>query len=132
MGIFSQVKSSTNSILPKFFDDPDLVVSVTWKVFGGSTFDEAQGINVETFTDYSLDAIRIEKEIGTFRANQAVAPPGPWMMATGETVYLFKYEDVPSGASIRDFVVDGSYTYGIRKILPVFNMIVKVEVKGYA
>lgn len=130
MGIFGQVKSAVSSILPGLFADPDLAIDVTWKMFAGSVFDEAQGVNVETYTDYALSAIRVEKEIGSIQTR--AAPPGPWMMSIGDVVYLFKSEDVPAGASIRDSLVDGEYTYGIKKIFPIFNLITKVEVKGYA
>ena len=72
----------------------------------------------------------IEKEIGSIQTK--TTPPGPWMMAVGDVVYLFQYDDIPSGASIRDKLIDGDYTYGVKRILPVFNLITKVEVKGYA
>jgi len=129
MGLFGQVKNSVNSILPGLFSDPDLAISVTWKVFSGSVFDEDQGVNVETYTDYVLSAIRIEKEIGSIQTKSV--PPGPWMMSIGDVVYLFKSSDLPSGVSIRDGLVDGEYTYGVKRILPIFNLITKVEVKGY-
>jgi hypothetical protein len=130
VGFFGQIRSSVNSVLPRLFDDPDLPVSVTWKVFTSSIFDPDLGVNVEVYTDFEITAIRIEKEIGSIQTK--TTPPGPWTMAIGDVVYLFKYIDVPSGASIRDNLVDGEYTYGIKRILPVFNLITKVEVKGYA
>jgi len=130
MGFFSQIKSSVDSVLVKLFADPDLPVTVLWKVFVGSEWDEDQGVNVETFNPVSVQAIRVEKEVGSIQTK--TVPPGPWTMAIGDVVYLFKSGDVPQGSSIRDLLIDGDYTYGIRRILPIFDLITKVEVKGYA
>ena len=132
MGMFAQIRSSVNSILPSLFGDEDLRTLVTWKKFAGSTFNESRGVNEDTYTDYaSISAIKVEKEVGTRDAGRAF-PPGPWGMASGEVMYLFQDGDVPAGASIRDLIVDGDYTYSVSKIYPVFNLIVKVEVEGYA
>jgi hypothetical protein len=48
--------------------------------------------------------------------------------------YLFQFADVPTDASIRDLVVDNEthITYNVKKIYPVFGLIVKVDVIGYA
>ncbi len=116
--------------MTRLFNDPDLPIDVTWKEFLDSEFDSDLGVNVTTYTDYELKAIRIEKEIGSVQTK--TTPPGPWTMAVGDVIYLFKHTDIPPAASIRDNLVDGEYTYGIKRILPVFDLITKVEVKGYA
>lgn len=130
MGFFSQIKSSVDSVLVKLFADPDLPVTVTWKVFTGSDWSEEEGINIETYSSSTIQAIRVEKEVGSMQTK--AVPPGPWLMAMGDVVFLFKSGDVPAGAGIRDLLIDGEYTYGIRRILPIFDLITKVEVKGYA
>lgn len=131
MGIFGQIKNSVNSILPQLYNDPELTTALTWRKFSGSTFNEEAGVNEDTYTDSSVVAIRVEKEVGSTNAGRTY-PPGPWSMASGDIQYLFKYESVPDGASIRDLIVDGDMTYSVKKIYPVFGLIVKVEVEGYA
>jgi hypothetical protein len=114
------------------YEDEDLTSIVTWKKFADSVFNESLGVNEDTYTDYSdLSAIKVEKEIG-YSNPQRTYPPGPWSMASGDVVYLFRDASVPDGASIRDLIVDGSITYSVKKIYPVFGLIVKVEVEGYA
>jgi hypothetical protein len=132
MGIFSQIQGAVNSILPQLYNDPDLITTVTWKRFLKSEFDEDAGVNVETYTDFTeISAIKVEKEIGSKNLYRSETR-GSWTMASGEVVYLFQDGNVPENASIRDLIVDGSYTYSVKKIFPVFNLIVKVEVEGYA
>ncbi len=88
--------------------------------------------NVDTYIDSSpINVIRVEKEIGAANAGRAF-PPGQWGTSTGDVVYLFQFADVPDGASIRDMIVEGAITYNVKKIYPVFGLIMKVEVLGYA
>jgi len=132
VGIFAQIKNSVNTILPRLFSDEDMVTLVVWKKFKDSAFDDTEGVNVDTYTDFKdVPAIKVEKEIGS-RNPGMTFPPGPWSISSGDIVYLFQDKDVPSGASIRDLVIDGSITYSVKKIFPVFGLIVKVEVEGYA
>jgi hypothetical protein len=132
MGIFAQIQSAVDSILPQLYEDDDLTSVVVWKKFTSSDFDEDEGVNVDVYTDYEdIKAIKVEKEIGSNSPGKTY-PPGPWSMASGEVQYLFQHDDVPEGASIRDLIVDGSFTYSVKKIFPVFGLIVKVDVEGYA
>jgi hypothetical protein len=132
MGIFAQIQSAVDSILPQLYEDEDLTTIVTWKKFSSSEFDHDAGVNVETYTDYTnVTAIKVEKEIGSkdmWRGNTQ----GILSIASGDVVYLFRDASVPEGASIRDLIIDGAFTYSVKKIFPVFGLIVKVEVEGYA
>lgn len=135
MTIFSQIRGAVNSILPSLFGDPELTTTVTWKVFAESTFDEDQGVNVDTYRDYkSIAAIKVEKEMhgsGNYLAANVASQMG---ITLGDNIYLFQASDVPTGASIRDVVVetDTGMSYSVKKIFPVFGLITKVEVQGYA
>lgn len=135
MSIFSQIRSSVNSILPSLFGDDDLTTTVTWKVFVSDEFDESQGINVDTYRDYAgIKAIKVEKEMhgsGNYLAANVASQMG---ITLGDNVYLFQADDIPTGASIRDVIVETDYgmQYSVKKIFPVFGLITKVEVQGYA
>lgn len=132
MGIFKQIQGAVNSILPTLYNDEDLTTIITWKKFKESTFDANEGVNVDSYTDYKeISAIKVEREIGSKNAGRTF-PPGPWSIASGDVQYLFQFDDIPDGASIRDLIVDGSITYNVKKIYPVFGLIVKVDVVGYA
>jgi hypothetical protein len=136
MSLFSQIKNSVNSILPTLYNDPDLTTIVTWKVFKDSVFNESLGVNEDTYTDHTgISAIRVEKEIGAskFGGNNTGSLASQFGVGSGDTVYLFKFGDVPTEASIRDTIVESNgMKYSVKKIYPVFGLIVKVEVKGYA
>jgi len=129
MAMFAQIKNAVNSILPSLYNDEDLAVTVTWKLFSGSEFNESTGVNVETYTDYSISAIRIEKETQGMTTG---ARSGGVPITVGDLVYLFQGPDVPDGATTRDIIVEGAYAYQIESIYPVFGLVTKVEVRGYA
>ncbi len=130
MGFFSQITRAVDSILPKLFGDKDLADDITWKLFESAVFNPTTQVNEETYAESTITAIRIKKDVGSMRSRQL--PPGPWNMAVGDVVFLFQSDDIPSGASIKDLLVDGGHTYGIEKITPIFGLITQVEVKGYA
>lgn len=134
MAIFSQIQSAVNSILPRLYTDEGLTTILIWKKFADSDFDEDQGVNVDTYTDYpDIAAIKVEKEIGSTNPGRSYPnQQGVWSMASGDVVYLFQDDSVPDGASIRDLIVDGTDTYSVKRIFPVFGLIVKVEVEGYS
>ena len=134
MTIFSQIKSSVNSILPTLYNDTELTTPVTWKVFSSSVFNEELGYNEDTYISFTnIRAIRLEREMGASMFGRTF-DQGNYSLATGEVQFLFQHSDVPASASIRDLVVDGDtgLLYSVKKIWPVFGLITKVEVKGYA
>jgi len=134
MAIFSQIQGAVNSILPSLYSDEDLTTNVTWKKFKGSEFNEEEGVNEDSYTEFkSINAIKVEREMGSKNAGRTY-PPGPWSIASGDVQYLFQFADVPADASIRDLVIDNEtgITYNVKKIYPVFGLIVKVDVLGYA
>lgn len=129
MGMFAQIKASVNSILPSLYNDDDLAIDVTWRKFTGSVFNETTGVNDETYTEYTIRAIRIQKEtqgMSTGRASGGVP------ITVGDVAYLFKGPDLPEGASTRDIIVDTGYSYAIDKIVPIFGLVTQVDVRGYA
>jgi hypothetical protein len=129
MGMFSQIKGAVNSILPSLYDDDELAIDITWRKFTGSVFNETTGVNEETYTESTVRAIRIEKETqGMTTGRQSGGVP----ITVGDVAYLFKGPDIPDGASTRDIIVDSGYAYAIDKIVPVFGLVTKVEVRGYA
>ena len=132
MGIFKQIQGAVNSILPTLYNDEELTTMIMWRRFLDSDYDEDEGVNVDSYTDFAnIAAIRVEKEVGSTNAGRAY-PPGPWALSSGVVQYLFQFGDVPLGVSIRDLIVEGSITYNVKKIYPVFDLIVKVDVIGYA
>lgn len=131
MGIFAQIQSAVDSILPQLYEDDDLVTVITWKRFADNVFNESLGVNEETYTDFpDINAIKVEKEVGT--RNWQGNVQGDWSIASGDVIYLFRDQNVPDNVSVRDLIVDGAITYSVKKIFPVFNLIVKVEVEGYS
>lgn len=129
MGMFSQIKASVNSILPSLYGDKELACDVTWKRFKTSTFNAQLGYNEDTYDSFTIKAIKIEK---TQRPVVGGRRSGGVPMTTGDVSYLFQGPDVPANATTRDLLIDGTFTYQIESIYPVFGLVTRVEVKGYA
>lgn len=129
MGMFGQIRNSVNSILPRLYEDPELVTNITWRKYSGSAWNDAEGYAEETYVDYAIAAIKLEKENKS--ATSGTRSTGV-SMSIGDVVYLFQYTDLPDGISTRDVIVENGYSYSVEKIYPVFELVTKVEVKGYA
>lgn len=129
MGMFAQIQNSVNSILPKLYEDEDLTTDITWRKFSGSAWDDAQGMAIETYVEYPVTAIKLEKENKS--ATSGVRSSGVSMSAS-DVVYLFRHGDLPDGITTRDVIIDNGNSYSVEKIYPVFDLVTKVEVQGYA
>ena len=130
MGMFGQVKSAINSILPKLFTDEDLTTSVIWKRFESSDWNDLQGLNVDTYTEFPLTSIKPRSMTELQRS--VVFPSLGRTKFSNDSDYIFQYGDMPSGATNKDLLVEGGSIYQVEKISPVFGLIVCVSVKGYA
>lgn len=132
MGMFSQVTKAVNSFLPKLFDDPDLPVTVTYQRFNASEFDEAQGYNVDTYDEYSIKAIRVDNRSQAMSGRTRDYLPGAWQMQMGALGYIFRTEDFPEGASLKDMITDGVHSYSVANVEPIHGLITRVTVEGDA
>ena len=131
MGMLDPVLSSYLAHLDILFDDGNYIRDVTWKRFKESVYDETEGVNVEAYDDFDLQAVRIDKEIGVGTTARQY-PPGSWKLPTGDVLYVFKTADLPDDIGTRDLIVDGPLQYGVERINPSGQVIMIVDVRGYA
>ena len=129
MGMFGQIRNSVNSILPKLYSDEELTVDVTWKKFSSDNWDSGLGVNVASYVSYTVTAIKLEKELKPAVSGGRASGVS---MAVSDVLYLFQYDDLPDDISNRDVIVENGNEYQVDKIHPVFGLVIKVEVKGYA
>ena len=128
--MFDNVFAAVNELVPKIFGDDNITLSLVWKRFRSSEFDEGKGYNVEVYDSFTLTGIRCEKEAG-FRTG-AQYPPGVNQMAESEVAFLFQSADMPTGISTRDVIEVGGLKYSVELIIPCTQTVTKVEAKGYA
>ena len=116
MTISTSILKSAEKSIAKLFLDDNLISSITYKSFQGSTFDEPSGYNAEVFIEYSMTAIRTEKR------RLGLPAPGELGGIVGTEVnYLIQADDMPDEYSTRDLLVHDTKTYGIEKITKILS-----------
>lgn len=129
-GMFGPVKRAVEALMPRLLEDEYLSVTITWKVFQSAEFDTSQGVNVETYTEFSVPSLRLIKEMeGGLRGSLAAQEGG---LTTSDTIYVIQYSDLPSGASTRDIIVDSTKEYRVQAMNPILETVVRVDVRGYS
>ncbi len=93
-------------------------------MFQSQSFDHGLGQEVNSYTEYPLDAVRL-------RHSQSSALVGQGGVEVGDQIYLIAGDDAPVGMSLKDEVVN---EFGdVQKIIdinPIFGLAVTVTVEG--
>jgi hypothetical protein len=125
MSITSSILKSAEKSIQKLFEDENLLIDCTYKLFINSVFNETLGYAETTFLNYSISAIKTEKK-------KFILPsPGEMGISGSQTYFLIKQTDMPSGYSLRDVLEYENNNYEIERITPVLNLICRIEVVGH-
>lgn len=125
---YRQIKKGIDSVAPKLFNDPNMTVLATWKVFKESIFDTAQRKNVETFTDFSVRVVKVMKEFNSTAPRALV--PGAGGLIQGEIRFIVEKGKAPDGYTNRDLLIAEGVTYAIDELTEVLQDFVLIDVKG--
>ena len=125
MTISTSILKSASKSIEKLFSDSNLISSITFKSYQGSTFDPDTGLNADLYIDFSILSIRTEKK------RLILGSPGEMGGISGTEVnYLIRAEDMPTEYSTRDVITHNSTNYSIEKITPILTLAFKIQVVG--
>jgi hypothetical protein len=106
--------------------DTALRSQITYKRFDTQEYSNALGYEVNSYTEYSLDAIRLSH-------TQASNLVGVGTIEIGSQLYLLKGDDAPTGMSLKDEIVDEfNELQKVSNITPIFGLAVAVTIEGGA
>jgi len=127
---FSNLTTNAKSLVSALFDST-LSTSVTYKKLSSNTYDPATGKNTQTFDEYSIDMVRSDTALEAQGSSTVLSAIG---FQAGKMFYYVKYSDLNSIRSprsseiLKDYIVDGGEEYLIKKAVPVFDVLVKIQV----
>jgi hypothetical protein len=127
---FSQIKSSLRSFMPRLFDDDALAVDIVWRRFLKSEFNAEKGYNEDVFEETDARAVKLDASLGFSGGASFPSNAEGSGLEYGLTRFVFRSSEVPEGANIRDQLLEGSYTYRIKKITPILDVVVQVDAEG--
>jgi hypothetical protein len=119
MGIentFFGIAKQCTDIVSSIFSWEGLCQTVVYKRFAGQ---QSNGrTHVDTYTDFSITGW---KSMHTKHSQFVVANMGgKTEIQVGDVVYMFKHEEFPENASLKDLILVDSVTCRIKSILPIF------------
>jgi hypothetical protein len=124
MAVTTSILSATQKSIDKLFLDPTLAKQITYKSYQGSAFVPELGMNTDTYVNYSVLGIYLEREKLSFPVPDASPIVGI------EAAFLFKFADLPENPDKRDFIQHNGTSYAIEQIKNVLDIFYRITVKG--
>lgn len=112
---FKAVKVSVNAVLDSLLGDTSLARDITYKKYTSESFDSTKGYTVSVFTSTIIKAIKLKH-------NEFSQKLDIGEVQAGDTVYLIRNIDMPSGASLKDILIDGSETLKVKSLQDIFQL----------
>jgi hypothetical protein len=87
-------------------------------------------MNESTYSEYELDAIKIDASLQAQMASSIMAGVS---FGAGQIIYLIKYSDMPrsncySPDILKDFISDNGEEKQVKMAVPLLNTFIKVQV----
>lgn len=126
---FDKIQQKANSVMNKLLDS-GLETTITYKMFVSNTYNDATGMNESTYSEYEIDAIKVDAALQAQMASSMLAGVG---FGAGEIHYLIKASDMPrtdiySPNVLKDFVSDNSEEKQIKMAQLLMKTFVKLQV----
>lgn len=121
--ITSSILAATQKSINRLFSDTNLTCTVTYKLFQGSTFSDSLGFSQDVYVNYSLLAIRTERQKLSLPSDGETGG-----IAGVEVNYLI--QELPEGYSNRDIIEHNHVNHQIEKINTIADLAYRVEVEG--
>jgi hypothetical protein len=126
---FDKIREKANSVMDKLLDS-GLETTITYKMFVSNTYDDSTGMNESTYSEYAVDAIKVDAALQAQMASSMLAGVG---FGAGEIHYLIKASDMPrtniySPEVLKDFISDDGEEKQIKMAQLLMKTFVKLQV----
>lgn len=126
---FARIQNKAGSFLSRVMNS-GAETHITYKLFVSSDFDDETGMNVDTYSEYEVPAIRVDASLQAQLASTILAGVS---FNSGEIIYMIQSkelprEDVYSPNILKDYIQDGTVERQIKNAVPIFDILVKVQV----
>lgn len=126
---FSKLQSKAGSFLDKILKS-GAESTVVYKLFQSSDYDDDTGMNVDTYSEYEIEAIRVDASLQAQWASTILAGVS---FNAGEIIYIVKHSDMPrtdvySTDILKDYITDNDMDRQIKNAIPIFDILVKIQV----
>ena len=124
MGVFGRSIQALKNAIDLLMKDDTLYAVVTYKKWESQSFDRSLGHSVTVFDDTSVDAIKL-------RHNARSAMIASSEVQAGDPVFFMRYDDAPSGMSLKDEIVDANDNlFNVKDIADAFGIAYLITVES--
>jgi len=126
---FARIQEKANSIMDSILDS-GIETTITYKMFVSNTYNDSTGMNESTYSEYAIDAIKVDAALQAQMASSMLAGAG---FGSGEIHYLIKSTDMPrtniySPEVLKDFISDAGEEKQIKLAQLLMKTFVKLQV----
>lgn len=123
---FTKIQNKATSVMDKLLES-GIETTITYKMFVSNTYNDSTGMNESTYSEYEIDAIKMDAALQAQMASSMLAGVG---FGAGEIHYLIKASDMPrtniySPDVLKDFISDD----GEEKQIKLAQLLMKTFVK---
>jgi hypothetical protein len=126
---FARIQEKADSIMDSILDS-GIETTITYKMFVSNTYNDSTGMNESTYSEYAIDAIKVDAALQAQMASSMLAGVG---FGSGEIHYLIKATDMPrtniySPEVLKDFISDADEEKQIKLAQLLMKTFVKLQV----
>lgn len=126
---FTKIQNKANAVMNKLLKS-GMETTIIYKMFVSNTYDDSTGMNISTYNEYSLDAIKMDATLQAQLASSMLAGVG---FGSGEIHYLIKHTDMPrnnvySPDVLKDFIVEDGEEKQIKVAMLLMKTFVRLQV----
>lgn len=126
---FSDIQQKANSVMDQLLDS-GLETTITYKMFVSNTYNDSTGMNETTYSEYEIEAIKVDAALQAQMASSMLAGVG---FGAGEIHYLIKASDSPrtniyNPEVLKDFISDEGEEKQVKMAQLLMKTFVKLQV----
>jgi hypothetical protein len=126
---FSRIQDKANNVMTQLLSS-GMQTTITYKMFVSDSYNDSTGMNETTYSEYEIDAIKVDATLQAQMASSLLAGVG---FGSGEIHYLIKYSDMPrtnvySPNVLKDFISDAGEEKQIKTAMLLMKTFVKLQV----
>ncbi|MBC8551001.1 MAG: hypothetical protein H8D23_15260 [Candidatus Brocadiales bacterium] len=126
---FTKIQEKATSVMDKLLDS-GAETTITYKMFASNTYNDSTGTNETTYSEYEIDAIKVDAALQAQMASSMLAGVG---YGAGEIHYLIKASDMPrtdiySPNVLKDFIDDAGEEKQVKLAQLLMKTFVKLQV----
>ena len=123
--IISQVRKAVLAMISQAMRDPRMETEITYRKFESQgDFDKSKGHPQNDYDEKALTAIKM------FHDAKSINFAQPGDLQIGQPVFVFRFDDLPNGISLKDQIKEGDSVYKVSHIQPYFETVALISVEA--